>query len=132
MILNCPFSVIAKSFTLVDIYKNGCQISPLTTIHLKRKCLGERFGIHFLRCQPNWKKLSEIKPPSNNQQIWISNKNILYFVGSVLSNKNSCKTNLFNVCMLKVSYFRKFSFASRNEQKYFCISALVSKKRSNQ
>ena len=38
--------------------------------------------------------------------------------------------------VLKVSKYRKqilkFSFATKNERKYFCISALASKKRSNQ
>ena len=38
--------------------------------------------------------------------------------------------------LVKVSKFRKqilkFSFAPKNERKYFCISALASKKRSNQ
>ena len=42
----------------------------------------------------------------------------------------------FLTFLLKVSYFRKdilkFSFAPKTEQKYFFISALASKKRSNQ
>ena len=59
---NCKGGLISESLSLW-LTKNGCQISLLTTILLKRKCSGERFGIRFWRCQQKWKTFFEIKPP---------------------------------------------------------------------
>ena len=42
--------ILRKSFTLVEISKNGCQNYPLA-----RKCSGEWYGIHLWRCQAKWK-----------------------------------------------------------------------------
>ena len=55
----------------------------------------------------------------------------------MLQNRNGCQFGISGTSLLKVSYFQKdflkFSFALKNEQKYFCISvALASKKMSNQ
>ena len=53
-----------------------------------------------------------------------------------LYNTYKYPINIYSVCDEKVSKSRtqilKFSFEPNSEQKYFCISALASKKRSNQ
>ena len=49
-------------FNLTQISKTGHQITPLSTIHLKRRCSGKWYGTHFWRFEQS-EKLSEIKPP---------------------------------------------------------------------
>ena len=44
---------------------------------------------------------------------------------------SDCKNGLDWPCWLSQKDFLKFSFAPKNQQKYFCISALVYKERSN-
>ena len=53
------FHAITKSGLISETFlfwikspKKRCQITALSTIHLKRKWLGDRFGIHFCRCRP--------------------------------------------------------------------------------
>ena len=53
---------LRKFFTLTQISKNRCQITPLRTIYLPKRCSGEWFGTYFRRFEPKW-KFSEIKPP---------------------------------------------------------------------
>ena len=69
---------------------------------------------------------------------FITKKNELKIVNwlfdSVNPSNSSKNKKLFPMpkCQLISKDFLKFSFAPKNERKYFCISALASKKRSNQ
>ena len=48
--------IISESFSLwLQFSKKGCQITPLSTIHLKRKYTGKWFGTFFWRFGPKWK-----------------------------------------------------------------------------
>ena len=74
-------------------------------------------------------KFSLHKGKLNEETIW-------NFPAFMNSKKNSCRGNYMRKYGRSVTSFQKdflkFHFAPKNKQKYFGISALVYKKRSNQ
>ena len=47
-------SLISETFSLFKSQKKWCEITRLSTIHVKRRCSGEWFGTFFLRFEPKW------------------------------------------------------------------------------
>lgn len=62
MILTQSWLNLRKFLTLALISKDGCQITTLSTVHLKKICSGSWFGTHFGDLSYS-QKLFEIEPP---------------------------------------------------------------------